>query len=160
MELGYSRKASWTPRIGGRRTFTDVGSSAEAPEQKKKRGEITLAQKIAARVNSLVCNYCKAKDTDPDPVAPQCRTLWSRYRLDPTRATAIMVVYTTEGMECAYCGRTKKARFMDYKSGDALVAKMGTDQDVCETFHRFRKWLIGKILASYEVTLGGCGVGE
>ena len=151
-------------RKGARRALTaDAGSSAEAPQQKAKRGSITLAQKIAARVNNLECMFCKSKDTDPDPISPSCRILWNRYKTDNTTVAVIIsnaASYATEGRECAYCGRTKKARFSDYGDNDSLLTKMGNDADVCETFNRFKKWLIQQILERFEATLGGCGAGK
>ena len=155
--------ASTYARKGARRALTDAGSSAEAPQQKAKRGSITLVQKIAARVNNLECMFCKSKDTDPDPISPSCRILWNRYKTDNTTVAVIIsnaASYATEGRECAYCGRTKKARFSDYADNDSLLTKMGSDADVCETFNRFKKWLIQQILERFEATLGGCGAGK
>lgn len=105
--------------------------------------------KIPAKVNRLECSLCKAKDTGPDPVAPQCRALWAHYVLDNGSGSGmahIVVVYMTQGLKCAYCDRTGKARFNDYKTMEDLKADMGSKDDVCQTFHSFRKWWIQRIL--------------
>ena len=115
--------------------------------------------KISAKVTGLECALCKAKDTDPDPVSPQCRILWAHYVPDKASPVPIhsglIFVYTTQGLKCAYCDRTGKARFNEYKNMADLKVDMGSKDDVCQTFHRFRKWLIQKILEHFEATLGG-----
>ena len=131
----------------------EVGSVTSEPSVKKKRGEITLAMTIAAKVNGLVCGLCLAKDTDPDPVAPQCRILWAHYGPADTNSGGALVVVglTTQGLKFAYCDRTGKARFNEYKV-DEMKIQMGKSEEVCQTFHRFRKWLIQTILEHFEAT--------
>ena len=58
---------------------------------------------------------------------------------------------TTQGLKCAYCDRTGKARFSEFKV-DELKIRMGKSDEVCQTFHRLRKWLIQKILEHFEAT--------